>query len=197
MKGTTRWQLLAFLALLISCLTTRAQEDNNNNNNDPALTYAILKKAQQELNSKTDQFCYHGPSGTKNAFFQNSYHSYIPNQNVLVYPFCLMVRELGNRLGNYFHEVACAEASGLHFMTVHPQWDITGAITGNSTKIINRNNPHDVNSTLESRLAFLRALPDVIVNPHPLDRTHATNKLNHECKCSRYCRYGSTFMLLG
>ena len=35
---------------------------------------------------------------------------------------------LGNRLGNYFHELACAEASGLHFITVHHQWDLTGFI---------------------------------------------------------------------
>ena len=39
----------------------------------------------------------------------------------------------------------------------------------------------------EHKLAFLRALPDIIVHTHPLDRYHAQNKIQHECKCTRYC----------
>jgi hypothetical protein len=153
--------------------------------------YSQLKKVQNAINNKSDPFCYHAASGTKNAFQRNAYAEYFSSghhYNVLVYPFCLMVKELGNRLGNYFHELACAEASGLHFMTVHPQWDLVGAITGNSTKFKTDSRDSGSDSSAErGKLAFLQALPDVIVHSHPLDTVHATSKLNHVCKCNRYC----------
>ena len=38
----------------------------------------------------------------------------------------VVVVELGNRLGNYFTELGCAETSGLNFMTIHHKWDLTG-----------------------------------------------------------------------
>jgi hypothetical protein len=181
--------MMRTVLLLWSILViVHAKRKLSNQNNEQAEIYTQLKKAQAEINAKTDPFCYHAASGTKNAFMQGAYTKYTHHSNVLVYPFCLMVREVGNRLGNYFHELACAEASGLHFMTVHPQWDITGAITGNSTKIVDRDRPHEnTNATLQSRLAFLRGLPDVIVHPNALDKVHATTKINHECKCNRYC----------
>lgn len=138
--------------------------------------YGQLKHAQQEINNKTQAFCYHAHSGTKQAFTSNRYQEYIKQLNVLVYPFCLTTMELGNRLGNYFNEITCAEASGIHFMAIHPKWELDGSFHGNHSS-----------RSRDSQLAFLRALPDVIVHPNPVDHFRAVDNVNHHCKCTRYC----------
>jgi hypothetical protein len=138
---------------------------------------ALLSALQQRIQANVSAFCYHGASGTKNAFNAGTYKPYTEHHNILVYPFCLEARELGNRLGNYFHEVTCADDAGMHFIAIHPQWDITGSITGNSSR----------NQDQKNRLAFLQALPQVIVNPEPLDHYHSGNRLNKHCRCNRYC----------
>jgi hypothetical protein len=132
-----------------------------------------LRHIQKDINENVTAFCYHGPSGTKDAFLTQAYKRFTKHHNILVYPFCLETRELGNRIGNYFHELTCAEAAGLHFIAIHPQWDITNSLNGNITPT--------------NRLAFLEALPDVIVHSNPLDRYHASERLNKLCKCNRYC----------
>jgi hypothetical protein len=94
--------------------------------------FSELKNIQNQLNSKISPFCYGtGHSGSKQAFNTNKYGQYIGELPILVYPFCLVTQELGNRLGNYFNEITCAEASGMHFVAIHNQWDITGSHNGN------------------------------------------------------------------
>jgi len=140
--------------------------------------YETLKSIQADINANVSTFCY----GTKNSRTKQEYQSgtwkqYLRNLNVLVYPFCLTTNELGNRLGNYFTEIACAEASGLHFIAVHKAWDLVGSFTGNYT-----NERVD-----KQKLAFLNGLPDIIVHKNPLDRAQADSKIKSECKCTRYC----------
>jgi hypothetical protein len=159
--------ILAFLLLSIS-LSLLTNEEKS--------TYDALKEIQQNINAKTSPFCYNAHSGTRQAFISQTYKEFTGHYNVLVYPFCLVTHELGNRLGNYFEEVACAEASGLHFIAVHAQWDLTGSFHGNSTK-----------GTEAQQLAFLRALPDIIVHKQPLDNFHAQTQIKHNCHCTRYC----------
>ena len=49
---------------------------------------------------------------------------YLGEHQVLVYPMCVVSVELGNKLGNYFNEVACAEQSGMHFLAMNKQWHL-------------------------------------------------------------------------
>lgn len=143
-------------------------------NND---LYHKLKEIQMNINTNEQSFCYNSHSGTRGAFLSKIYQKYTGDLNILVYPFCLMTHELGNRLGNYFHEVACAEASGLHFITVHHQWDISGSFHG-----------HAINSTSNvNKKLFLNSLPDVIVHANPSNRFHAEKRIERVCKCTRYC----------
>lgn len=58
--------------------------------------YNVLKSIQSEINAKEPSYCYHGHSGTRNAFISNSYQKYTKNLNILIYPFCLVTHELGN-----------------------------------------------------------------------------------------------------
>lgn len=93
----------------------------------------LLMEAQRSINANTSAFCYHGHSGTKQAFISSKFSGHLHGQNAIVYPFCLVTNELGNRLGNYFSEIGCALASGMHFISVHHQWDISGSFHGNNT----------------------------------------------------------------
>jgi hypothetical protein len=166
-----------FIFLLLLCLLTLVVISKNDES-----TLNELKNLQSQLNSKTTPFCYGtGHSGSKQAFNTNKYGQYIGDLPILVYPFCLVTQELGNRLGNLFHEITCAEASGMHFLAIHNQWDITGSHNGNYS-VKNSTDIPDV-----QKLAFLNALPTIIEHKEPLERRKAMSKIHHECKCTRYC----------
>jgi hypothetical protein len=152
-------------------------------------TLEILRAAQKKINEEEVAHCYPGNSETVGAYLNRKYDSFgLNGTETLVYAFCLKTRELGNKLGNYFTEVACAEASGLNFISAHKQWDISGAHTNMTSKdgeLIR----HSGAMMMESqRKAFLEALPDVIVHPTPVNSTAEGNKRVAElCKCGRYC----------
>lgn len=138
-----------------------------------------LIEARKQINSNTDPFCYNTHSGSKHAAHKNDYGKYTNDLNAWVYPFCLTTHEVGNRLGNYFTELGCAEVSGFHFLSIHPQWEMKGSINANST--FNESISREVIST------FLKNLPSVIVHPDPKPREEALKIADHSCKCSRYC----------
>jgi hypothetical protein len=141
---------------------------------------AALRLIRANINNSTEPFCYHAHSGSRQAFVSNKYKKFTEDYNVLVYPFCLTTNELGNRLGNYFYELTCAEASGLHFVAIHPRWELDGSLHGDLTE-------KDVEHTKKGQLAFLNALPDVIPHKAPMERSQAVNTIQHVCKCTRYC----------
>jgi hypothetical protein len=147
----------------------------------PAQVLALesLKLTRDTINNQTAQFCYPAHSGTKQAFISKKWKSFSgDSRNNLVYPFCLMVNELGNRLGNYFTEVGCAEQAGLNFIAVHPQFDLHGSHHG----------VHNHSSLNIDKLAFLNALPEIIVHPNAtFDEGLAIKQIQQECHCTRYC----------
>lgn len=159
---------LLYLSFLYSCISNEISE-----------TQLKLQEVQKEINSNTQPFCYNTHSAAKHAAHKNEYGKYTRDLNVLVYPFCLTTHEVGNRLGNYFHELACAEVSGFHFITIHPQWDMKGSINGNAT--------FNDTSSRESVSTFLSHLPSVVVNKNPQPRDIALTNADHACKCTRYC----------
>lgn len=144
-------------------------------------TRTKLKAAQVAMNENASQFCYGtGHSNTKHNFVSNRWEPFVGNLNVLAYSFCGTTNELGNRLGNFFTELACADASGVNFITVHFDWDLIGSHHVNQT---------EANKIFENRKhAFLTGLPDVIVHENPVaDRGAAVTQIQHHCKCTRYC----------
>ena len=113
---------------------------------------------QTTINNETSPYCYSSHSGTKEALKRNKWSKYIGNElKIIVYPFCLITKELGNKLGNYFTELACARASGVHFMAVHKQFNSTGAKQGS------------VFAARSSDKLLIDYLPDIWLNPDPVD----------------------------
>lgn len=161
-----------------------------------ALDEQHLRAAILRINATEAPHCYHGHSGTKQSYLKAKYKAQLGTvsgaENTLVYPFCLITRELGNKLGNYFSEVGCAEASGLHFISVHRQWDLTGAHTNitsaSSNSLPDARQQEMLQLQLRSKRAFLEALPDVILHDSPV-KTEAEGFKNvqERCRCTRYC----------
>ena len=143
-----------------------------------------LRLVQKDIHEQEVPFCYNGHSGTKQVYASKKWKllmSKYGGGETLVYPFCLMTKELGNKLGNYFNELACAEVSGLNFLSTHKQWDLTGSHTANTTSH-NSQLPIDLH-----KRAFLNALPDIVAHPSPVPEEVAVKRMNSLCKCTRYC----------
>lgn len=116
-----------------------------------------LLDIQTMINKETSPFCYNSHSGTKDALKRNNWKKYVGDDlKVIIYPFCLITKELGNKLGNYFTELACARASGVHFIAVHKQFNSTGA------------RQSSVIAAYSSEKLLVDYLPDVWLNPAPL-----------------------------
>ena len=175
--------LVVVLCVIAAAVVSAAEESSGSG------MLSKLQAAQKKINEDEDVHCYTDHSNTKNAYLKGLYDNFgLEDSQTLVYPFCLKTRELGNKLGNYFSELACADAAGLHFIAIHKQWDIDGAHTNVTAKdgtILRRNGGVKIDS---HRKAFLDALPDVVVHKNPAGSAEEGKKRVADiCKCTRYC----------
>jgi hypothetical protein len=117
-----------------------------------------LEEIQSRINNATNPFCYQSHSKTKENFKKKEWKDFTGDSiSTIVYPFCVATKELGNRLGNYFTELACAQVSGTHFIAVHKQFDDSGSRQG-----------HINNATFAQSRPMLDLLPDTFVHPFPV-----------------------------
>ena len=175
-----RLLLLLLFAFLQSILVVVHCQPNVVTSTTTATTEAQLRAAQHAINNGSP-YWYRAHSNTKNVFRYGLLKKELGDVSALVYPFLLMTYELGNRLGNYFTEVACAEAAGVHFIAVHKSFDTANSVQANSTSQLIPGKPFFNGSTL------LDALPDIIIHPNPSSREEAIKKMDKYCTCTRYC----------
>lgn len=155
-----------------------------------AATESKLKLAQEMIDSKEEAHCWNSHSNAKKKFLDGHYDKFgldgIPS---LVYPFCLYTKELGNKLGNYFTEIGCAEQAGLNFLAVHKRHDISASSYTNVTTKSGAVASDSAAITLkeQQKHAFLDALPTSIAHSNPSSREVARSKVNKKCTCTRYC----------
>jgi hypothetical protein len=171
-----RHSLGHLLTLLLLVLLSSSSFSTSSDSSATAI-YDKLRALQLHINS-TPEWCY----GTKSSrtvkdFLSNTWSAHAGGLNVIVYPFCMTTTEFGNRLGNYITEVACAEAAGMHFVAVHKNFDLSGSYHGNSTSLVSE----------QRKLAYLRALPDIIIHKSPVERPAAEKNVKQHCGCNRYC----------
>jgi hypothetical protein len=101
--------------------------------------------------------------------------------------------QLGNTLGYYLNDIACADLSGAHFLAVHkkyvmsqpdllvthpppavlPEVDNVGTVNMNSVR--NRSDP----MLRDPRYAFFNNLPDFIPHSRPLEALQVHLKYRH------------------
>ena len=156
-------------------------------------TESKLKAAQKRINKEESPYCYTSHTNTMKKYHSGNYDGYgLGGTETLVYPWCLTTRELGNKLGNYFAEVGCAEQSGLNFLAVHKNHEMTNAaftnVISDNGKVVNDSSNTYLSLNKQQKRAFLDALPSVIVHPNPVaNRDKGRANVAKKCQCTRYC----------
>ena len=113
-------------------------------------------------------------STTAEEYVNDKWKDMIPEDApALVYPFCADANSFGNTMGMLFNEASCAKVSGSHFiMNRKPYPDFERSVYTNG-------NP----------AAFFDALPTIVMNTDPWNKTMVKQALNasNNCGCRHYC----------
>ena len=194
-RATMSETMLGIILFLLVSASSRAMAGD-----EGARKSLQLIIARDRVNATEAPHCFHKASGTTAAYLKGKYKAQLGAtvENTLVYPFCLETRELGNRLGNYFTEVGCAEMAGLNFVAVHKQWDLKGSHTNVSStpraggasvhKDLEQQRLAYLEVQVRSKRAFLEALPDVIAHANPVkSQEEGFRNVQERCRCTRYC----------
>jgi hypothetical protein len=114
-------------------------------------------------------------AGSRDDFLVDKYSALLGPKPVLVYPMCLNLFQLGNTLGYYLNDVACAASSGAHFVGVSDRF------------VIPNSDVESLSSPPSARYAFFAALPTAILHPSPSQPEQVKNLMNDNCSCLQYC----------
>lgn len=113
--------------------------------------------------------------GSRDDYLEDKYSSLLGPKPVLVYPMCLNLFQLGNTLGYYLNDVACAASSGAHFVGVSDHF------------VIPDSDAESLSTPPSARYAFFKALPTTILHPSPSQQTQVKSMMNDNCSCLQYC----------
>ncbi|KAJ1426706.1 hypothetical protein B484DRAFT_81788 [Ochromonadaceae sp. CCMP2298] len=87
--------------------------------------------------------------------------------------------QLGNTLGYYLNDIACADITGAHFIAAHKSFTMTQPeLLVTHTGAANQT---------QSQLAFFNHLPDLIVHPKPLPSDVVRKEMRKVCHCLQFC----------
>jgi hypothetical protein len=114
-------------------------------------------------------------AGSRDDYLVDKYSALLGPKPVLVYPMCLNLFQLGNTLGYYLNDVACAVSSGAHFVGVSDRF------------IIPDSDMESLSSPPSARYTFFAALPTAILHPSPSQPEQVKNMMNNNCSCLQYC----------
>jgi hypothetical protein len=95
------------------------------------------------------------------------WNDYVGGLPILVQMMSYNTDRVGNHLGTYFNDIACAAQAGLHFIGVHYRYESHGVY-------------HHYD-------AFWNALPTLIEHHSPVAYDNVVNSLYKECPCGGYC----------
>lgn len=154
------------------------------NPQDSTISKATLRQLQQEVlpkvmqtlnNLSTPIGCWSDDyTGSRDDLLKDRYASYLPtNTPVLIYPFCAKTFQLGNTLGYYLNDIACADVSGAHFIAVNKQFSFIDVTT--------------LQTTEQSRDIFFQHLPSIRSNPQVQSIADVKKNVKKYCDCLQYC----------
>jgi hypothetical protein len=134
----------------------------------------FLRNATEYLNSIKVTCFGDDYAGTRDDFLAGTYKNVLGDLPVLVYPFCARTFQLGNTLGYYLNDIACADISGSHFIAVHKEFKLISKDTLFTKKE-------------KDQLTFFNALPDLIENSAPQAAEAVRSNMKKDCQCLQYC----------
>jgi hypothetical protein len=189
-KGLLPYRLLSLamaVCLLVAPSALAADEAQQSNGKQSQETMDKLRKLQQALQEKqraidarkTKERCKTDSSSINDFVNRNWDLGGIP---VIVNNMCMDFRSLGNHLGQYIEDVACANLTGAHFMTINRVFD--GAVPE-----VHAGHGRPQRQIQWHQEGFFKALPDLILHPNggskSIDATIDLVKL--ECHCRYWC----------
>lgn len=136
-------------------------------------TKVFLKRVMKTLNNQSVECFGDDYDGARDNYMQGMYKDLLGDVPVMVYPFCAKTFQLGNCLGYYLNDIACADVSGAHFVAVHKNFNLLA-----SQSLVTKGN---------DRYAFLNHLPDMIVHPNPKPPDEVKALMKTQCDCLQFC----------
>lgn len=133
----------------------------------------FLKRVVKTLNNRSIECFGDDYDGTRDDYMKGTYHNILGDVPVMIYPFCARTYQLGNCLGYYLNDVACADISGAHFVAVHKDFNLLS--------------PQSLVTKGSDRYAFLNHLPDLIVHPNPKTPDEVKSLMKTKCDCLQFC----------
>jgi len=166
---------LLFQALLnVGLVSCQSYHHLHNNNERPIVDHDIayfLNHTLHEIyDSKEDQGCYDSGNiiSKKEDNWYFTTRNYKDQQNItfILNILCPEFKMMGNQIGAYFNEVACALDSGSHYVMLKKYPD----------------------SIAEGHKLFFDTFPTVILNPNfDSDRNSIIAKSKIACECNKFC----------
>ena len=211
--------ILTVLLLLFLVATTNGQQESMDevheievdhwNQNRQAMVYLTKIRAQASNMASTKRLkpCHYFPIDARNEYFKGTWQQLLPQSHfeyIHYYSPCMSSYNLGNNLGNYFNELACAVATNTSIVIGKKLWDYPTMPF--EYKGQNRGGPAMGRGVLaQHNLALFENLPDVfdpansyissIFCESPvtciarMKRSHAelVALTKEVCPCDKYC----------
>jgi hypothetical protein len=112
-------------------------------------------------------------TGSRDDFLRDRHKKVIGDVPVLIYPMCFRLFQLGNTLGYYLNDVACADISGANFLAVSHSFSLI--------------EPESLAVPIDKRMTFFDALPTIIEHPRLKSAKTVKENMKKECNCLQYC----------
>lgn len=156
------------VVLVCILLCVLVSSDDNDDVYDRLVSY------QKSINS-INGTCYSDDySGCTDQYISETWSNVIDsNDQVLVYPMCLKLFQLGNTLGYYLNDLACADLSGAHFIGVHKRFSLIES--------------HSLVTKGDDQYAFFQALPSIIQRNDQKSYKDVKDMIDGYCRCKRWC----------
>lgn len=162
--------IIYLLILLITVLIV-----NSDDNDD---VYNRLISYQNKIN-EIEFSCYSDDySGCSDQYLEKKWskeYDVIDSESdqVMVYPMCLKLFQLGNTLGYYLNELACADLSGAHFIGVHKRFSLIES--------------HALATQGDDQYTFFNALPTIREFNEKKSYDQVKEIIDGYCRCKRWC----------
>lgn len=153
--------------------TTASTNRTANSHAQQQKTRVFLKRVMKVLNNQSIECFGDDYDGARDNYMQGMYKDLLGDVPVMVYPFCARTFQLGNCLGYYLNDIACADLSGSHFIAVHKNFNLLS--------------PQSLVTKGEDRYAFLNHLPDMIVHSNPKQPEEVKALMKNKCDCLQFC----------
>lgn len=152
------------------------------------------------LQNQSDILCFGDDyDGSRDDFLQDRYALQLQSLSVMVSPFCLRTFQLGNTLGYYFNNIACADLAGSHFIATVNDFNLLD----NTSLAINHHlhSPaysltlpstiamgYNPNSHLDNaQYTFFHHLPKILYHSRVRSIAESKQIMQTKCQCLQFC----------